>query len=262
MPTPPWLLQLEFTNVLRTDVLCCRCAEVYLRAVTFAKMISTENSTYSRPQLRAALGKAVLGTAVAIGVLGAGEAQALVVNVNGQNWNVTFFDGTQGGPNAALFRTPAQGGAMPWFTDNAASCGTNINASASTCLAAQFARAVGTQLNGVGNSQNIRFAFSGMTSDSVGLGVAGTACTGSSCLRTGQFITINTTGTPISVGDLELDTEPQDLSARWAYVDPVYPLPVPGPLPALGAAAAFGFSRKLRQRIKVNKSVGASITAG
>ena len=26
--------------------------------------------------------------------------------------------------------------------------------------------------------------------------------------------------------------------------------PVPGPLPALGAAAAFGFSRKLRKRIK------------
>ena len=228
--------------------------------MTFGKMISTNTSPYSRPRLRAALGKAVLGTAVAIGVLGAGEAQAFVVNVNGQNWDVTFFDGTQGGSNAALFRTPAQGGAMPWFTNNAANCGTDINASASTCLAAQFARAVGTQLNGVGNSQNIRFAFSGMTSNSVGLGVAGTPCTGSSCLRTGQFITINTAGTPISVGALELDTEPQANIARWAYVDPVYP--VPGPLPALGAAAAFGFSRKLRQRIKVNKSVVASITAG
>jgi hypothetical protein len=230
--------------------------------MALVEMIFTETPPHSRARLKAALGKAVLGGAVAMGVLGAGEAQALVVNVNGQNWNVTFFDGTQGGSNAALFRTPAQGGAMPWFTNNAASCGNNIDASASTCLAAQFARAVGTQLNGVGNPQIIRFAFSGMTSDSVGLGVAGTACTGSSCLRTGQFITINTTGTPISVGALELDTEPQANNARWAYVDPVYPLPVPGPLPALGAAAAFGFSRKLRQRIKVNKSVGASITAG
>jgi hypothetical protein len=36
--------------------------------------------------------------------------------------------------------------------------------------------------------------------------------------------------------------------------------PVTGPLPALGAAAAFGFSRKLRQRIKVSKAVGGSIT--
>ena len=216
-------------------------------------MIFTDTPPYSRARLKAALGKAVLGAAVAIGVLGAGEAQALVVNVNGQNWNVTFFDGTQGGSNAALFRTPAQGGAMPWFTNNAASCGTNINASASTCLAAQFARAVGTSLNGVGNAQILRFAFSGMTSDSVGTGVAGTACTGSECLRTGQFIYAN---------NLELDTEPQALTGRWAYVDPAYPLPAPGPLPALGAAAAFGFSRKLRQLIKVNKSVGASITDG
>jgi hypothetical protein len=175
---------------------------------------------------------------------------------------VTFFDGTQGGSNAALFQTPAQGGAMPWFTNNAASCGTDVNASASTCLAAQFARAVGTSLNGVGNAQILRFAFSGMTSNLVDPGVAGTACTDSSCLRTGQFITINTTGTPVPVGALELDTEPQANNARWAYVDPAYPLPAPGPLPALGAAAAFGFSRKLRQRIKVNKSVGASITAG
>ena len=37
--------------------------------------------------------------------------------------------------------------------------------------------------------------------------------------------------------------------------------PVPGPLPVLGAAAAFGFSRKLRKRIKTTKAVGASFTA-
>lgn len=29
---------------------------------------------------------------------------------------------------------------------------------------------------------------------------------------------------------------------------------VPGPLPILGAAAAFGFSRKLRKRIQLNNS--------
>ena len=218
-------------------------------------MSLTETRPTYHPRLRAALGNAALksafGAAVAIGVLGAGEAQALVVNVNGQNWNVTFFDGTQGGPNAALFRTPAQGGAMPWFTNNAASCGTSIDASASTCLAVQFARAVGTQLNGVGSLEAIRFAFSGMTSDFAGTGVAGTACTGSGCLRTGQFI---------FGGSLELDTEPQEnINARWAYVDPAYPLrPAPGPLPALGAAAAFGFSRKLRKRINAGTNFVSS----
>jgi hypothetical protein len=35
---------------------------------------------------------------------------------------------------------------------------------------------------------------------------------------------------------------------------------VPGPLPALGAAAAFGFSRKLRKRIKINKGSSATFT--
>jgi hypothetical protein len=38
-------------------------------------------------------------------------------------------------------------------------------------------------------------------------------------------------------------------------------LPTPGPLPLFGAAAALGFSRKLRNRIKVSKAVGASFTA-
>ena len=36
---------------------------------------------------------------------------------------------------------------------------------------------------------------------------------------------------------------------------------VPGPLPCLGAASAFGFSRKLRKRIKVSKALNDSITA-
>jgi hypothetical protein len=40
------------------------------------------------------------------------------------------------------------------------------------------------------------------------------------------------------------------------------PPEVPGPLPILGALAAFGTSRKLRKRIKATKAVGASITAG
>ena len=38
-------------------------------------------------------------------------------------------------------------------------------------------------------------------------------------------------------------------SRVWAQVAPASSAAVPGPLPALGAAAAFGFSRKLRKRI-------------
>ena len=36
----------------------------------------------------------------------------------------------------------------------------------------------------------------------------------------------------------------------WVQANPYTP-PAPGPLPLFGAAAAFGFSRKLRQRIKL-----------
>ena len=196
---------------------------------------------------------------MAAGVLGAGQAQALHVTVNGQRWNVNFFDGRQGGPNAALFQTAANGGRMPWFTNNATDCGTptlpdDKDVSGSNCLAVQFAKAVGNQLNGEVAMQTLRFAFSGMTSDFVGSGQAGTACPppnppSSDCLRTGQFIISN--GTIATV-----DTEPQVDVSRWAYADLV-----PGPLPLFGVAAAFGFSRKLRKRINDSKAAGSSFPA-
>jgi hypothetical protein len=218
-------------------------------------MHSTEITTPVR--LRAALGKtafkAVFGAAVAAGVLGAGQAQAFHVTVNGQRWNVQFFDGTQGGSNAALFQTAANGGRMPWFTNNALSCGTS-DANLNNCLAVQFSNAVGTQLNGGTNLLNLRFAYSGMTSTFADLGadppVTGTPCTGSDCLRTGQFISIRN-------GVTTIDSEPQqNITARWAYADLV-----PGPLPLFGVAAAFGFSRKLRKRINDSKAVGSSFPA-
>ena len=40
----------------------------------------------------------------------------------------------------------------------------------------------------------------------------------------------------------------------------VFVQPVPGPLPILGAAAAFGWSRKLRKRLKSSKSEVISTT--
>ncbi len=36
------------------------------------------------------------------------------------------------------------------------------------------------------------------------------------------------------------------------------PAAVPGPLPALGAAAAFGFGRQLRMHIKASKGVSST----
>jgi hypothetical protein len=51
----------------------------------------------------------------------------------------------------------------------------------------------------------------------------------------------------------------QNVSYTWAEGKEL--IPTPGPLPLFGALAAFGASRKLRNRIKVSKAVGASFTA-
>jgi hypothetical protein len=55
-------------------------------------------------------------------------------------------------------------------------------------------------------------------------------------------------------------------SVTWAQVDRGGKQPddptisaVPGPLPAIGAFAAFGFSRKLRKRIKLSTNISASL---
>jgi hypothetical protein len=58
--------------------------------------------------------KAAFAASVMMGVLGAGQAQAVVVNVNGQNWNVTTFTGSYN-DNTSKFNTAANGGIMPWW---------------------------------------------------------------------------------------------------------------------------------------------------
>jgi hypothetical protein len=55
---------------------------------------------------------------------------------------------------------------------------------------------------------------------------------------------------------------PNSLTAADGYapymVTVVSPLPVPGPLPLFGAVAAFGCSRKLRQRVRAAANSGGT----
>ena len=155
-----------------------------------------------------------------MGVLGAGQAQALVVNVNGQNWNVTTFTGTYNA-NTSKFNTAANGGMMPWWGN--------------LTLADSFALAVGGSL--------------GLPIFDVLGPMFGTSTTGQ--VQTRLFNSNTNAITSLNQNFAS--------SSTWAQAELVPP--VPGPIPALGAAAAFGFSRKLRKRIKDSKSVGASITA-
>ena len=46
-------------------------------------------------------------------------------------------------------------------------------------------------------------------------------------------------------------------NTKWAQATPAA---APGPLPALGAASAFVYSRKLRNRIKASKAVSSKAT--
>ena len=102
------------------------------RVNCFRQNESHQESLHSPARLRAALGKtavkAAIGAAVALGALDAGQAQALVVNLNGQIWNVTTFTGTYN-DNTSKFATAANGGVMPWFGNQT--------------MATQFADAVG-----------------------------------------------------------------------------------------------------------------------
>ena len=164
----------------------------------------------------ASLAKSALAAAVAVGTLAAGQAQAYVVTVGGVQYDVTTFTGTYNA-YTSKFATPANGGVMPWWG------GTYSNAS-------DFATAVGTNL-GMGNTyvaetQGPWFAYAN--------GNASAWCTvGCGPNPTVSYVSWMT-----------------NTSATYAQATLYTPAPVPAPLPLFGAAAAFGFSRQLRKRIK------------
>ena len=158
-----------------------------------------------------------------VGALSAGQAQAVVVNVGGQNWNVTTFQGSYDA-NSAKFATPPAPGRMPWW--------------GSTALARQFA-AVVMDAFGFPNEDTVGPLF--------GHGFATSGTTVATC----------NIETPNSTSRCGSNWGPLNATYTWAQADLVPP--VPGPLPVFGAAAAFGFSRKLRQRIKAgSNSVSSS----
>ena len=209
------------------------------------------------------LSKSALGAAVALGALGAGQAHAdcpqaaLTVNVGGQNYNLSLFCGSYN-DNAAKFATPSNGGVMPWWGNQS--------------MAFEFAMTIN---NGLGHGSN----FNPSGNPQFG--------------GTGPYFAIG----PYSLDPTDRLTaafydnffgpiysdEVSDRFGGGAYgiidfaTDPFYgPIPInanrvwaqsetevgaPGPLPALGAAAAFGFSRKLRKRIKSSKATSTAVTA-
>jgi len=172
---------------------------------------------------------------VVVGALSAGQAQAVIVTVDlgqgagPQQWDVTTFTGTRNA-NSSKFEFPANGGVMPWW----------LNSGGASNLAILFSFAVGNQLGffPLNEGRGPYFAYQpSLAPGSV------------------SWTSYRPTGCCVGGGAEGTDNH------TWAQATLVVPAPAPGPLPVFGAAAAFGFSRKLRQRINVSKAVAASITA-
>jgi hypothetical protein len=167
-------------------------------------------------RLQVALGAAAALAAIS---LSQGSAQAFVVNVGGVQYDVTTFTGSHnnfnGSPNGntSKFETAANGGSMPWWN--------------SQSLAIDFSLAVGNNFGA-----NLQYAY-----------LANACGGGNPNICTVGVITWNGStygGTGVNASD----------SQTYAVATQIL-APVPGPLPLFGAAAAFGFSRKLRKRIKL-----------
>ena len=171
---------------------------------------------FSAFSTKLALGAAAVLAAIS---LSPGSAQAVVVNVGGVQYDVTTFTGSYN-DNTSKFTLPPEPGEMPWWGSDA--------------LALQFAAAVGDNL-GFQTTDFGPFFGTAFGPGSVRIcSVVGTA--------------------PFAVGvgcGLTFSSDGFGTYARVLNSIPPPAAPVPGPLPALGAAAAFGFSRKLRKRIKV-----------
>jgi hypothetical protein len=189
------------------------------------------------------LAKPALSAALAVGVLTAGQAQALVVKVDGQYWDVSTFNGTYNA-NKSKFETAANGGVMPWFGIGK--------------TALSFASEVGSSL-GLPNFDKFDFPASG----------GPLFAYGTSFSRIGNPPVVLTVGfnPAILLDPRPVDFYPLfDATFTWAQATraalPPPSVPgVPGPLPILGVGAAFGYSRKLRKRIKNAKPEVINTTA-
>ena len=188
----------------------------------------------------ASLPKLALGAAAALAAisLSPGSAQAYVVTVGGVQYDVTYFTGSYDG-NTSQFQTAANGGVMPWWG--------NSN------LAGDFASALGSLAgypNG-GFSQYFAYEMGQYPNCYEDFETGQFICAPGS-----PFVAVNYSSSYVAgvFGGQYSTSDSAAYSQATLYNAPAAPVPAasaPGPLPLLGAGAAFGFSRKLRKRIKL-----------
>jgi hypothetical protein len=155
------------------------------------------------------------------------------VTVNGLQYDVTTFLGTYDS-NISKFAQPPAPGVMPWWvvvTDD-----TDLLDPVAAEFAAEVGGGLGTQQDG--GVAGPLFGYFAYPCAKTGI------CVG------GAFAVVDGP----NAGTIGLTPIPGNISLVWASVDPALAVPVPGAIPLFGAAAAYGFSRKLRKRIKASSN--------
>ena len=203
---------------------------------------SAEGNT-SNPRRRpswSSLAKPALGVALTMGVLTTGQARAYIVNVGGQDYDVTTFTGSYNDHKSKFAQTP--GGVMPWWGDSS--------------LATQFSNALGYSLGAPNSIETLSagspknnnvgpyFAYNSIV-DKITFQLTDTAATYHPNPPSPLIFSVDLNS---SVTWAQVAKTPRDATST-----------VPGPVPAIGAFAAFGFSRKLRKRIKLSTNISASL---
>ncbi len=201
---------------------------------------SAKGSTFNPDHSRrwALLAKPTLGVVLAMGVLTAGQAQAMVVNLGGQDLEVIPFTGSYSNNLDEMTSIPLIPPEPPL----------------PECIGPGARRVWMTAITGVPPNESITHHYN-CVFDFCPITVCGLLPpVGPSeppkiwnPEASTWFLVFNpTTGQPFFTNTLV------PIDAVWTLSTPFSSstAPVPGPLPALGAAAAFGFSRQLRKRIK------------
>jgi hypothetical protein len=184
------------------------------------------------------LASLALGPAAALAAisLSPGQAQAVVLNVGGNAYDVTTFAGSYNTTqNRSKFALPSEGGVMPWWGSESLA---NIFAQAflQDLATRPICQALGCNPNDLSLFQGAGplFAWGSIGQSLIQAELPRTS------VGAGGAVSYSVSTRLVS----------QSVPFAWAQASqPAPPTPVPGPLPALGAAAAFGFSRKLRRKL-------------
>ena len=166
------------------------------------------------------------------------------VTVNGLQYDVTTFTGSYI-DNISKFAQPPAPGVMPWWGVT----GTDFDDVVAIEFAAEVGAGLGTQDPGTQDGGAAGPFFGWFAYPCALTQYLSNVCVG------GAFAAWDLPNNEVQVA---LTPIPGGIPLVWASVDPVPAVPVPGTIPLFGAAAAYGFSRKLRKHITASSNAVSS----